>query len=431
MKGLLSLSQIQGRKAPSRTKLCGGACKLNQGCRTPQMAPTGKGERGVLIVAEAPGKEEDRRGIQLIGESGQLLRETLKELGVSLDRDCRKTNAVICRPPENATPDFAQIDACRRFLLEEIDTHPPKVIVALGGSGLYAAIGQDWPDIGALSRWVGWTIPSRRFNAWVCPTWHPAYLLRTPDEVLRGLFREHLRRAFELEERPWGELPQEREQITILSDPQEIRERLRDYRKKGGTIAFDYETTGLKPEASAHRIVSCGICYNGRDTVAFLMDGVEEEVKRLLLSPRVRKIAANLKFEERWSRAKLGIGVKGWDWDTMLAAHILNNNAGVCGLKFQAFVRLGLPDYSTTVRDYLESPSSNGMNRIQEVDQRDLLLYNGMDALLEYKVAVLQMKEMKLPWREGLDESHLPGCLPPSTKRGHRPRGDRRKWDEG
>jgi DNA polymerase len=421
----MSESKLIGQKKGTDTPKCGGACKLNRGCLTPQMAPTGDGSRGVLVVAEAPGKEEDRRGVQLIGESGQLLREMLGTAGWDLDKDCRKTNAVICRPPDNATPAFEEINACRIYLTEEITKNQPRVIIPLGKTAVESVLGLDWPEVKDIGRWVGWRIPSRRHNAWICPTYHPAFLLRNPDEVLKGLVRQHLERALELadgSERPWEEVPVEQEEVRTLS-AKEARRKLRDIRREKGTWAVDFETTGLKPDRCYHDIVSCALS-NGRDTYAFLTDtvGTRRGLKTFCADPEILKIASNLKYEERWARAHLHTPVRGWWWDTMLAAHLLNNSRGVCSIKFQAFVRLGLPVYDAHISPYLRSPDANSKNRVKELDTADLLLYNGLDALLEFRVAAIQMKEMGYPWKEGFGESDLPGCVRTATKRGHRTR---------
>ncbi|KKK64622.1 hypothetical protein LCGC14_2982360, partial [marine sediment metagenome] len=154
-----------------------------------------------------------------------------------------------------------------------------------------------------------------------------------------------------------------------------------------------YETDRLKPDADDSQIISCAIS-NGEHTVAYPWVGEAIiETSRLLRSP-IPKIAANIKFEERWTRKVLGHGVRNWKRDTMQAAHVLNNEPGITSVKFQAFVRLGVGDYDSHIVPYFKSASSNAPNRIKELNLSDLLLYNGMDALLEFKIAEKQMKEM-------------------------------------
>ena len=74
-------------KAKQASYICGVHCKLHTQCMSPRMEYTGDGRLRILVVAEAPGEEEDRRGIQLVGKSGKLLRTTLELMGLDLDKD--------------------------------------------------------------------------------------------------------------------------------------------------------------------------------------------------------------------------------------------------------------------------------------------------------------------------------------------------------
>lgn len=198
-----------------------GLCGLNRGCHSPKMPPTGEGRKGVLVCAEAGGQVEDQQGVQLIGEAGQLLRRILKGLDVKLDRDCWKTNCVICRPPKNKTPTQKQIDSCRPNLMNTIKKLKPHTIVLLGASAIKSLIPTVWKDdVGnGVSKWVGWNIPSQKLNAWICPTYHPSYLLRTKNDLLENIVREHLRQAFTHTKRPWKEVPDYKKDVEVITRP--------------------------------------------------------------------------------------------------------------------------------------------------------------------------------------------------------------------
>ena len=112
----------------------------------------------------------------------------------------------------------------------------------------------------------------------------------------------------------------------------------------------------------------------------------------LFKSP-IPKIGANIQYEERWAQKHGGGPVNKWLWDTMLGAHVLDNRAEICSLKFQAFIRLGVPNYAGHIDPY-KSEGKNGLNRMADVGLKDLLLYNGLDARLTWDVAQEQMKEM-------------------------------------
>ena len=388
--------QSTGTDVPT-TPHC-GLCGLSKKCFSPRMPPTGLGKRKVLFVSEAPGVEEDRQGSHLIGESGQLLRKILDSLDVDLD-DCWRTSAVICHPPNNEI-DEKYIKACRPNLIKTIRDLAPMVIIPLGGSPVQSLIQPLWKkDMGPISRWVGWTIPSGK--AWICPTYHPSYLLKMDeDEQLVSITRKHLKKALsmEFEIPPVCSLSHLQQKVEVILTDQAARARLRDLLTKCGLLAFDYETTGLKPENPEQRIVSCSFCLNGEDTWAFpVTERTTPLLSRVLLSPNLVKIASNLKFEERWTRAKMGHGVVNWNWDTMQAAHVLDNRRQITSVKFQSFVLLGIGDYNSHVEKYLQSETANGLNRITDLDIRDVLLYNGLDSLLEYRVAQIQKRMMG--WR--------------------------------
>ena len=359
------------------------------------MPVTGKGRRKVLIVAEAPGEQEDKRGVQLIGEAGQLLRGILEGIGVDLE-DCWKTNSVICHPPGNKMEDL-YIESCRPNLTNTIRELKPKVIILLGLAAVQSLLTIDWgDDIGPMARWAGWQIPSEQFNAWICPTYHPSFIKRENENAaLMKIVERQLQSAFDLEAgrgRPGPEayISCDTELITA---PSASRRRISELGAKEGVLAFDYETDGLKPELPQHEIYAASFCLNGEDTFSCRVDGTCHDALRLVLrNPRLKKVASNLKFEERWSIQKLGTPVAGWFWDTMLAAHYLDNRRDITSIKFQLYVMFGLKDYSTAMKPYLQAKGANGFNRIREAPLEDLLRYCGIDSFGEYKAMEVQRK---------------------------------------
>lgn len=349
-----------------------------------------------MVVGEAPGETEDKDGIPFVGESGVLLAKKLRAAGINLRRDCWITNAARCRPPKNRIED-KHIEACRPNVLREIREKKPDVILLCGASAVKSVIGSVWKEaVGPLERWVGWRIPCQSLNAWLCPTYHPAYLLRSKDPALELHFGRHLKAVSELEGKPWETVPDWAQHIAVEYDPVYAANWLRLIGRKGGTVAFDYETNCLKPDSEHAGIWSCSVCWRGEKTVAFPWVGeAVVAMGELLADPSVKKIAHNMKFEERWTRKQFGHGVKGWEWDTMLAAHLLDNRRQICSLKFQSFVRMGVSSYDDSVAPYLKAENSRASNRIREANLRDVLLYNGMDALLTYDLAMKQKGEFE------------------------------------
>jgi DNA polymerase len=362
------------------------------------MKPTGEGKRSILFVAEAPGEQEDEEGVQLVGKSGQFLRSTLQDLGVELE-DCIKTNAVICRPPGNEIKNL-YIESCRPNLVRTIREQKPSVIILLGGSAVKGLIPTEREaSVGSVSRWVGWKIPSAEYGAWICPTYHPSYLLRMNDPVLNRLFRNHLKQAVKLEGVQFrGETLEElKSQVEIIESPRLGRLRLKDLAKKKGILAFDYEANRIKPDHPRAELVAVSFCLEGEDTFSILLhDSHMAPLSRVLRNDRFLTIASNIKNEERWTRSKLGHGIPNWYWDTMLTAHFLDNRGGITSLKFQSFIHLGIADYDSVVSHYFERMDSEGFNRIRDCPVGVLLEYNALDSLLEFKVYQRQRKEMGL-----------------------------------
>lgn len=379
-------------------------CQLYRGCRSPKMPPTGEGRKKILVVAEAPGEVEDARGTQLVGPVGQMLRRELAQLGVDLDRDCWKTNALACRPGvDNREPKDQEIEYCRPNVVRAIKIFRPRVVMLFGLAATKSVIGRWWKDsIGHVGRWVGWRIPCPEWPCWICPTWHPSYLARSQDD--QGLwlwFRKHLAGALECLKGPPPRRIDRAERVELIFNDCEAKARLRNFIDRGGTVSIDLETDRLRPDTRGASIRSCAVCWEGKETISYPWHG--EAIKatsELMRSPNLGKIGYNSKFEQRWAKAILGHGIRNWVWDGMEASHVLDNRPGITGVAFQAFVRLGQRTYGTEVERYLSSQTPDEPNHVWECDLDQLLVYGGIDALVEYELAMLQRAEMEKCDRE-------------------------------
>jgi len=362
-----------------------GACGLYKDCQTPKIPVQGEGGKRVLIVGDAPGIQEDESGELFTGQSGQKLRECLGTIGIDLEEDAWVTNSLICHTDK--LPDSKQVGWCRPNLASAISKLKPRVVITLGRFPLTSILAEYWTRVDELERWVGWKIPLERH--WLCPTYHPNFLSRQKNSLVEKKFIKDLRRAFAIDRDP-PKQPDWEEKVEILYEEDEIVDALEEIGQSEWT-AFDYETNCLKPEYPEAKIYSCAVS-NGDRTISYLWKGGAIEATGEYLRGKSKKIASNLKFEEKWTRMEFGHGVRNWGWDTMIAAHCQDNRPGICSIKFQSFVKLGCPSYNEVVAPYLSS--SGWYNRIHHIDVRQLLLYGGMDAILEYKVAMKQRKEM-------------------------------------
>jgi uracil-DNA glycosylase family 4 len=401
--GFFSASRLVSKAPPSMLPRC-GLCGLKGTCKSPLMPVSGEGRRRILIVGEAPGAEEDKNNLQFVGKTGRRLESELANLGCDMRRDCWLTNSLVCRPPDNEIKNGKMIEWCRPNLLNTLQKLDPEVIILLGSHAVTSMIGHVWKDDpGGIMRWAGFRIPCQRPNAWICPTYHPSFVERADEEKkpVPGMhWKRHLAAALELSGRPWQTVPDYKSQVKrIYDDEEKARQAIVMMMAFGKPVAWDYETNCLKPETPGGCIVSVSLS-NGTDTVAFPWRG--EKVKKQMqtfLKSSIKKIGSNIKFEERWTWHEFGHGVDSWWIDTMNKAHVLDCRPGITGVKFQAFARLGAEAYDDHVRPFLESKRGQKINRIlEEIDLDDLLLYNGMDSLLEWLVARDQVKEEGGSW---------------------------------
>ncbi len=405
MKGFYSsLTVVQSRQPPTLIPQC-GACGLSKKCISPFMPVSGKGKRKILVIGEAPGENEDRQNKQFVGVTGQYLEEIMGKAGVDLRRDCWLTNSLTCRPSNNKIPSLKHVDYCRPNLIKTIKELQPELIIPLGGTAVRSLIGWIWKEnTKGINRWIGWHIPCQELNAWICPAWHPSFVKRNDyglsgqdrgqgNEVREMLFERQIADAVGHVGRPYNKVPSYDKRIHLCFSPDDAIPLLDQFAERRSQLAFDYETDRLKPDADGSGIVSCSFS-DGKTAVAYPWHGKVVERTKELLHSSIPKIAHNLRFEDRWTRKVFGKGVKGWLWDSMVAAHVLDSRPGISGLKFQAFVLLGLGDYDEHLKDFMKSETSNSRNRLHEAPIETLLKYNALDALLTHKIAAIQMKQM-------------------------------------
>jgi DNA polymerase len=149
-------------------------CKLHTLGRKQIVFGSGNPHADLMFVGEAPGADEDEQGVPFIGRAGQLLTKIIEAIGLTRD-DVYIANVIKCRPPSNRNPEPDEIAECEPFLVRQIESIQPKVIVALGTFAAHALLKTDAP----ISRLRG-TFHDYH-GARLLPTFHPAYLLRSPE----------------------------------------------------------------------------------------------------------------------------------------------------------------------------------------------------------------------------------------------------------
>lgn len=315
------------------------------------------GDAELVVVGEAPGFYEAKRGEPFVGPSGKLLDKVLSHYGYKRD-EVMYTNVCLCRPKAdnaraNVAPPKAAIAACRPRLLHELSVSGATDLLALGGPAASATIND------------GRTITSLRVGApkepqpavreagiaRVVGTWHPAYCLRNGDAFpsmvsdvakLKGSNRS-----------AWSP-PRWKYFDDVSSARAVIAELYANYSR----IVVDIEV-GIEKDISfghpnEYDLLCVGLSYQSGSAVvigsnALADEGVLADLRNLLRNVRV--IAHNGKFDLAGLYPKLG-PLELW-FDTMLASYVLDERPGNHGLKVRAVEDLGAPQYDLEIRKYV------------------------------------------------------------------------------
>jgi uracil-DNA glycosylase family 4 len=184
--GIQALDWPALREAVAQCQAC-GLCAS----RTQTVFGAGSIQAQWMVVGEAPGEEEDRRGEPFVGRAGQLLDNMLHAAGLSRatgenlasEEAARRvfiTNTLKCRPPSNRNPSPQELAQCEPFLARQLELLQPKIVLAMGRFAVAALLKTTEPIgrlRGRVHRYQG--IP-------VVVTYHPAYLLRNPQDKARA-----------------------------------------------------------------------------------------------------------------------------------------------------------------------------------------------------------------------------------------------------
>ncbi len=151
-------------------------CSLHR-TRTQTVFGVGSESADWMIIGEAPGAEEDRRGDPFVGRAGKLLDEMLRAVGLARD-SVFITNLLKCRPPNNRDPTVDEAASCRAYLDRQIALLSPKLILVVGRIAAQHLLETDAP----LGRLRGQKHYLNNGQLPVVVTYHPAYLLRSPTQ---------------------------------------------------------------------------------------------------------------------------------------------------------------------------------------------------------------------------------------------------------
>lgn len=159
------------------------ACRLSE-TRTQTVFGVGARRPDWLVIGEAPGAEEDARGEPFVGQAGKLLDAMLASVGQGRDATTFIANMLKCRPPGNRDPSQDELAACRPFLLRQIALLEPRLVLVVGRIATQALLDPDTSLAKARGTVHRLQVDGRSIP--VVVTYHPAYLLRTPQDKAKA-----------------------------------------------------------------------------------------------------------------------------------------------------------------------------------------------------------------------------------------------------
>lgn len=408
--GFFSVEETKSKTRPSGNKAFSCAsCGLYKDITTPRMPPFGDFEKQIMVVGDMPSSRDDNMGKPWQDRFGTTLRREFQRRGICLDKDCISIFALSCHAvasKETASSTLTkEIQCCRRRVLTAIEQYKPKIVILAGEFALNSVVGSIWTkNLGRMTKWRGFTIPDRKYNTWICPIFSPEFVEEQDSMEYRTIWKQDLDRIISMMDVKIEPSPDAPTFIKIVKSEKKLVRIFEELisRKFPFPIAFDYETTGLKPhDTNNHKIVCMSLCSSPEDVIVFDMPKSEkgkELLKTILQSDKIGKIAQNLKFEHTWTYNILGYEVKNWVWDTMLATHVLDNRPDITGLKFQTYINFGVAGYESDVAPYLkgdDEKNSNSTNKLLSIPEdsdlwKKVRIYCGEDSFYTYKLASRQ-----------------------------------------
>lgn len=321
-------------------------CPLHIGVKTTCLWGEGDENAEVMIIGEAPGREEDNSGRPFVGQSGKLIREELRKAGF---KSVYITNVAKCRPPDNRTPTVKEAKACRGYLDEEIKRVKPKYVVALGALASKTVLKKS-----KITEVHGQIIEFPNFKG--VPVYHPAYALRDPSKLPAIQYDlARLRREID------GETVTDPFTWQLVDSVEAFEDFLAEF-QRAEEFSFDTETTSLFPHNRLGSVRCIGIGLPNRawviplDMPASHFKGKPDRIRNLgfvFRSLARGKVCAaqNGKFDNEWMTYYLDGGFY-LDFDTMLAHHLLDENQPH-DLKYLARMELDCPEYDIPKKEKL------------------------------------------------------------------------------
>lgn len=341
----------------------------------------------ILLLGMSPGRDEEVVGRPFIGPAGQLLNDCLKQAGI--DRpSIWITNTVFFRTQDNGKdrpPTPEEVEVCFSKLEEEIALIKPTVIGVLGNDAMKRILGKTL----GITKMRGTPVWSEKYKAHIIPTFHPSYVLR---ESVQPRIREAMITDLKLinELATTGEITRpDPTKVTLYKTPQEV-EGLVGQLNSQEWVSFDIETTSLDHHTGEIRCIA----FSWKKGEAHVITDMKSKEILDLLKPffsnnEIHKVGHNGNFDRKFLR-DVGVEVNGYDFDTMLAHHLLDENSDH-GLKQLAWLPdIDMGGYEEKLREFRKVEDGN--IKLNEAPDEDLWQYCGADA-----DCTLRLKELFEP----------------------------------
>lgn len=404
--GFFDVSQIKSNLKDKKGKSYSCvSCGLYRKCNSPKMKMEGGFAKGILIIAESPDTLSDEHGNHLYGSAYRYLNTVLRRNNISLGNDCGIIYATACKTVNNdgkyRLPTPFEINSCRNKVYPLAESNETNLIITLGISGLVSLIGQRYSKekLGGIVKWGGWQIPDQDLQSWICPTISIYEVMQQKEKgkyIYETVFENDIANAIAKLQIPFPIY--KKPKIKYIKDLSILNKI-----KNGTRTAFDYETTGLKPDAKGHKIYCCAVAVSPDLVYTFMIPDKKKERKpflNYLTNPKIKKISQNCKYEITWSKIILGVAVSNVERDTMLSSHLQDYRAGITGLKFQTYIRFGIIDYDSEISSYLIAKDTNSINTLHKLlklpkGKKKMLKYCALDSIFTYRLAEMQLKEFE------------------------------------
>lgn len=353
---------------------------------------------GLVIVLTNPTNEEDVKGTLMTSAIGTQLRSVAYRAGFNLVHKAAIVPAIRCAVGK---PTDVQGQCCFPELDRILKELKPKVIIPVGDIPFKLIMHNSHKVANTLIR--NRLIPNFFYNSIVFPMWNineiqgksQKYIIDAcvwDFQRIIGLYTKRFKARKKVDEFLNSRKILKDVSIRKVESVKEA-DILFNQLNRLAEFAYDYETTNVYPYDDDFEIVTIAF---GLEKSAWVLhedlwkgnpnikQHIFDEIKWILVNPKIKKIIQNSKFEDLASRFILGVRWIENTECTMLASHVIDERGGGTSLDFQNLMRFGIPPYSQSVEQYLKSKDGERVNRIRECNQDELIQYTGLDVITTF-----------------------------------------------